>query len=84
VLGLQLTAQEGKTAYLKAGTSGTRTPSRSQSRRCSVAVLPEEEKVCGGFLSYQARALGDLTIELSVANKYHVFRSWFRSSVLDP
>jgi ferredoxin len=44
--------------------------------RCSAAVLPEEEKKSGWFLSCQARALSDLTIELSVANKYRVVRSW--------
>jgi ferredoxin len=38
--------------------------------RCSAAVLPEEEKANGSFLSCQARALGDLTIELATTNKY--------------
>jgi hypothetical protein len=42
--------------------------------RCSAAVLLAEEKKCGWFLSCQARALSDLTIELSAANKYHVLR----------
>jgi ferredoxin len=51
--------------------------------RCSAAVLLEEEKKCGWFLSCQARALSDLTIELSVANKYRVVRSWQRLGVLD-
>jgi CDP-4-dehydro-6-deoxyglucose reductase len=51
--------------------------------RCSAAVLLEEEKKCGWFLSCQARALSDLTIELSAANKYHVLRSWRRLSLLD-
>jgi hypothetical protein len=51
--------------------------------RCSVAVLFEEEKKCGWFLSCQARALSDLTIELSAANRYHVLRSWRRPSLLD-
>jgi len=40
--------------------------------RCSVAVLPEAEKQSGWFLSCQARALTDLTIELTAANKYRV------------
>jgi hypothetical protein len=51
--------------------------------RCSAAVLLAEEKECGWFLSCQARALSDLTIELSAANKYHVRRSWPRLSLLD-
>jgi ferredoxin len=51
--------------------------------RCSAAVLLAEEKECGWFLSCQARALSDLTIELSAANKYHVLRSWPRLSLLD-
>jgi CDP-4-dehydro-6-deoxyglucose reductase len=51
--------------------------------RCSAGVLLEEEKKCGWFLSCQARALSDLTIELSAANKYRVLRSWWRLSLLD-
>ena len=53
--------------------------------RCSAAVLleEEEEKKYGWFLSCQARALSDLTIELSAANRYHVLRSWRRPSLLD-
>jgi CDP-4-dehydro-6-deoxyglucose reductase len=38
--------------------------------RCSAAVLTEEEKENGAFLSCQARALSDLTIELTATNKY--------------
>ena len=38
--------------------------------RCSAAVLPEEEKAGGSFLSCQARPLGDLTVELTAANRY--------------
>lgn len=38
--------------------------------RCSAAVLLEDEKANGAFLSCQARALGDLTVELTAANKY--------------
>jgi ferredoxin len=45
--------------------------------RCSVAVLLEEEKESGWFLSCQARALSDLTIELTAANKYRVL-TWQR------
>jgi ferredoxin len=44
--------------------------------RCSAAVLSEEEKASGWFLSCQARALGDLTIELTAANKYRVLGAW--------
>jgi len=51
--------------------------------RCSAAVLLEEEKQCGWFLSCQARARSDLTIELSAANKYRVLRLWRRLSLLD-
>jgi ferredoxin len=51
--------------------------------RCSAAVLLEEEKRCGWFLSCQARPRSDLTIELSVANRYRVWRSWRRLSWLD-
>src|SRR5262249_29106128 len=36
--------------------------------RSSVAVLTDEEKDAGWFLSCQARALGDLTIELTAVN----------------
>ena len=43
---------------------------------CSAAVLPEEEKESGWFLSCQARALSDLTIELTAANKYRVLTWW--------
>jgi hypothetical protein len=38
--------------------------------RCSAAVLMEEERENGAFLSCQARALSDLTIELTATNKY--------------
>ena len=38
--------------------------------RCSAAVLSETEQACGWFLSCQARALADLTVELTPANKY--------------
>src|SRR5262249_15645521 len=44
--------------------------------RCSVAVLPEAERESGWFLSCQARALSDLTVELTSANKYRVRTSW--------
>jgi CDP-4-dehydro-6-deoxyglucose reductase len=44
--------------------------------RCSAAVLPEDERESGWFLSCQARALSDLTIELTAANKYRVLTSW--------
>jgi aromatic O-demethylase, reductase subunit len=38
--------------------------------RCSAAVLTAEERESGWFLSCQARALSDLTIELTAANRY--------------
>ena len=38
--------------------------------RCSVDVLPREERESGWFLSCQARALSDLEVELTEANKY--------------
>ena len=51
--------------------------------RCSAAVLLEEEKESGWFLSCQARALSDLTIELTAANKYRVLTWWRRLSLHD-
>ena len=44
--------------------------------RCSAAVLLEAERESGWFLSCQARALSDLTVELTAANKYRVLTSW--------
>jgi ferredoxin len=38
--------------------------------RCSAAVLPEEEKGEGSFLSCQARPLSDLTVALTATNRY--------------
>jgi len=46
--------------------------------RCSAAVLLEAEKESGWFLSCQARALSDLAIELTAANKYRVLTWWRR------
>jgi CDP-4-dehydro-6-deoxyglucose reductase, E3 len=43
---------------------------RVEHGRCSAAVLLEEEKENGSFLSCQARALSDLAVELTPANKY--------------
>jgi ferredoxin len=51
--------------------------------RCSAAVLLKEEKASGWFLSCQARALTDLTIELTAANKYRVLTWWRRVSLHD-
>ena len=51
--------------------------------RCSAAVLPEEEKTHGWFLSCQARALGDLTVALTPANKYRGLTAWRRLMVHD-
>lgn len=50
---------------------------RVEHGRCSAAVLLEEEKESGWFLSCQARALSDLTIELTATNKYRVL-TWGR------
>ena len=49
--------------------------------RCSAAVLTAGEKENGFFLSCQARALSDLTIELAAPNKYRgpsAAWSWLR------
>jgi CDP-4-dehydro-6-deoxyglucose reductase, E3 len=43
---------------------------RVEHGRCSAAVLLEEERENGSFLSCQARALSDLTVELTATNKY--------------
>ena len=51
--------------------------------RCSSAVLPEEEKECGWFLSCQARPLTDLSIQLTEANRYRVLTWWRRLSPYD-
>lgn len=37
---------------------------------CSAAVITENDKREGAFLSCQARPLGDLTIELTATNRY--------------
>jgi ferredoxin len=52
--------------------------------RCSAAVLPEEEKASGWFLSCQARALSDLTIELRAANKYRPLTWWHHLGSREP
>lgn len=44
--------------------------------RCSAAVLPEEEKREGSFLSCQARPLSDLTVELTATNRYRRLDAW--------
>jgi hypothetical protein len=43
---------------------------------CSAAVLPEEAKREGAFLSCQARPLGDLTVELTATNRYRRLDAW--------
>jgi ferredoxin len=53
------------------------TTGRVEHGRCSVAVLPEEDKAGGWFLSCQARPLADLTIELLPANRYRLRRFSF-------
>ena len=45
--------------------------------RCSTAVLPEEERTAGWFLSCQACARSDLTVELTAGNRYRVL-TWVR------
>jgi hypothetical protein len=49
--------------------------------RCSAAVLLEEEKDAGWFLSCQARPLGHLTVELRAANRYRGPTAWHRLSL---
>jgi ferredoxin len=44
--------------------------------RCSAAVLSADEKRRGSFLSCQARPLGDLTVELTAANRYRRSAAW--------
>ncbi|HXJ79686.1 MAG TPA: 2Fe-2S iron-sulfur cluster-binding protein [Candidatus Methylomirabilis sp.] len=44
--------------------------------RCSAAVLPGDDRDCGWFLSCQARALSDLVVELTAANRYRVLTAW--------
>jgi len=56
---------------------------RVEHGRCSAAVLPEEEKEYGWFLSCRARALTDLTVELTAANRYRALTAWRRLSLPD-
>ena len=56
---------------------------RIEHGRYSAAVLQEEERDSGWFLSCQARALGDVTIELTSANKYRVL-TWLRQMISRP
>jgi CDP-4-dehydro-6-deoxyglucose reductase, E3 len=56
---------------------------RVEHGRCSAAVLPQEEKHYGWFLSCQARALSDLTVELTAANRYRGPTAWRRLTLLD-
>ena len=44
--------------------------------RCSVAVLTEQERREGSFLSCQARPLSDLTVELTATNRYRRLGAW--------
>ena len=46
------------------------TEGRVEHGRCSVAVLSENDRAAGSFLSCQARPLTDLTVELTPANGY--------------
>src|SRR5499425_1091721 len=57
---------------------------RVEHGRCSAAVLSEEERASGWFLSCQARPLADLTIELTAANKYRVLTWWRRLGSHEP
>jgi|SRR5581483_12453793 CDP-4-dehydro-6-deoxyglucose reductase len=52
--------------------------------RCSTAVLGGEDRAAGWFLSCQARARSDLTIELTPANRYRVLAWARRLAVLAP
>ena len=52
--------------------------------RCSTAALSKEERKSGWFLSCQARALSDLTIELTAANRYRVLTWWRGPSLRNP
>ena len=52
--------------------------------RCSTAALSKEERKSGWFLSCQARALSDLTIELTAANRYRVLTWWRGRSLCNP
>jgi CDP-4-dehydro-6-deoxyglucose reductase len=56
---------------------------RVEHGRCSSAVLPQDEKERGWFLSCQARALTDLTVELTAANRYRALTAWRRLSLPD-
>ena len=51
---------------------------RVEHGRCSAAVLLEEEKLDGWFLSCRARARTDLTIDLTAANRYRGLSAWRR------
>lgn len=52
---------------------------RVEHGRCSAAVLTEEEKEKGSFLSCQARPLSDLTVALTARNKYRrPMAEWLR------
>ena len=53
------------------------TDGRVEHGRCSVAILPEGDRVGGWFLSCQARPLADLTIELSPENRFRLRRLSF-------
>ncbi len=53
------------------------TAGRVDHGRCSAAVLPDEERLAGWFLSCQACPRSDLTIELTAANRYRVV-AWAR------
>jgi hypothetical protein len=44
--------------------------------RCSAAVLSEEDKRAGSFLSCQARPRSDLTVELTATNRYRRFGAY--------
>ena len=46
------------------------TAGRVDHGRCSVAVLSEDDRAAGSFLSCQARPLSDLTVALTATNGY--------------
>jgi len=52
------------------------TAGRVDHGRCSAAVLSEDDKREGSFLSCQARPLSDLTVRLTAANRYRRLDAW--------
>ena len=80
VLGAILRSGASVAFACRGGSCGTckmrATAGRVEHGRCSAAALPEEDRASGWFLSCQARALSDLTIELTAANRYRMLTWW--------